>query len=158
MELEQSTVFGSRRSPISDDRWQERDERPNVKSHASASFPPLLSSPLSSPPHLSCSASFHSHKRMQWGSASPVHIHSTQMQFLFFLSSLLTSYFFYPPPSPLSFHLVSNVQYTVHHGGRQQPTLFWLNEHAKSFEPLGLWILLCYFVVFVVMNPWMTAC
>ena len=42
MELERSAVSGSRCSPISDDRWQERDERPNVKSHASASSPPHL--------------------------------------------------------------------------------------------------------------------
>lgn len=43
------------------------------------------------------------------------------------------------------------------HGRRKQPTQLWLREHAKSFELLGFWILLCYFTVFVVMKPCMTA-
>lgn len=113
MELERGTVFGSWCSPISDDRWQERDERPNVKSHVCASFPPHhLSSPLLIPPSspkLQCIYS------QSWknagGSANPVHIHSAQMQRhifnFFFLSSLLSTV----SHSPFTFCLVYKVQY-----------------------------------------------
>lgn len=38
------------------------------------------------------------------------------------------------------FHLFSSTlspRYNVLHGGRKQPTRFWLSEHTKSFELLG---------------------
>lgn len=155
MGLERSAEFGSQYSPISNDRWQERDERPNVKSHVSASLsslPPLL--PSSLPRHLSCRASFHSHERMQRGSARPVYIHSTQMHWHADRDSTSPSVI----PSILLLLAIPPfftwfLGYNTLLGERKQPTRFWLREHTKSFELLGFWIILCYFVVFAAMRP-----
>lgn len=135
-------VFAGRRSHISDDWWQGRDERPNVKSHASAPFPP-------SSPELQC-IFFTVIKDCRRGlchqSCAYTQTHIPP------LSCLLACFSLTPSPFlPLS------LRYDVLLRVWKQPTQFWLNEHAKSFEPLGFWILLCYFVVFVV-KPWMTVC
>lgn len=154
MELERSAVFGSQCSPISDDRWHERDERANIQSHASASFPPhLLCSFL--PPHLGCSISFLSHEWM-WGGGLPVsciytkhRCHDIQTHITPLLPVIPSIRLLFSPFPP--FLSIFILRYCTHHGGRKQPTQFWLSEHTKSFGLLGFWILLCYFVV---MKPW----
>lgn len=139
MELERSAVFGSQCSPISDDRWHERDERANIQSHASASFPPhLLCSFL--PPHLGCCISFLSHEWM-WGGVCQYRVYTQNtdattyrhISHLFFPSSLPSAYFF--PHFPLFFP--SSFSGTVHiTGAENNPHNFgWVN----TLRALGFW-------------------
>lgn len=106
-------VFGGRRSPISDDRWQERDERPDVKSCADASPPPITSPPLPFPPSSPELRRLFSQSRNNIEGVCQTHIPPL-------LPVIPSSLLLFPIPA-FSLHLVSKVQYASR-GQEKQPT------------------------------------